>query len=97
MRVLVLLLSIGVLATGYSQAQSPTLVRLGTVIPAGKYLLIAASPPALMAATGQGNVLGPFTSRLSNAAIRLLSRVFSTPIARAAAVKPPYSTTEAKK
>ena len=35
MRVLALLLSIGLLATGYSQAQSPTLVRLGTVIPAG--------------------------------------------------------------
>jgi hypothetical protein len=46
----------------------------GTVIPAGKYLLIAASPPALMAATGQGNVLGPFTSRLSNAGERLRLR-----------------------
>ena len=36
-------------------------------------------------------------SRFSNAAIRLLRRVFSTPIARAAAEKPPYWTTEAKK
>jgi hypothetical protein len=45
----------------------------GTVIRAGGYLLVAASPSALMAATGLTNILGPFTDRLSNAgeALRL--------------------------
>lgn len=38
----------------------------GTVIPGRGYLVIAASPLDLMAATGLTNVLGPFTGRLSN-------------------------------
>ena len=36
-------------------------------------------------------------SRFSSAAMRRLRRVFSTPILRAAAEKPPYQTTDAKK
>jgi len=38
----------------------------GTVIAGKGYLVIAASPADLMAATGLTNVLGPFTGRLSN-------------------------------
>src|SRR5258705_768399 len=39
----------------------------GTVIGAGEYLVIAASPSALSMATGFRNALGPFSGRLSNA------------------------------
>src|SRR5688572_25660303 len=34
----------------------------GTVIRGGKYLVVAANPAALMAATGLTGVLGPFTN-----------------------------------
>lgn len=43
----------------------------GTVIRGDGYLVIAAAPVELMAATGLTNVLGPFTGRLSNAGDRL--------------------------
>jgi hypothetical protein len=46
----------------------------GTVIRAGGFLLVAASPSALMAATGLTNALGPFTDRLSNAGEELRLR-----------------------
>jgi hypothetical protein len=39
----------------------------GTIIPGGGYLVVAASPPDLAAATSLTNLLGPFTARLSNA------------------------------
>src|SRR3954470_9718356 len=39
----------------------------GTIIRSGAYLVVAASPPTLMTATGLTNVLGPFADRLSNA------------------------------
>ena len=38
----------------------------GTVIRGGKYLVVAADPAALMAATGLTGVLGPFASQLAN-------------------------------
>ncbi len=43
----------------------------GTVIPAGGYLIIAADPAALQAATGLSGVKGPFTGSLNNAGERL--------------------------
>ncbi len=39
----------------------------GTAIRGGKYLVIAANPPAVMAATGITGVLGPFSNSLNNA------------------------------
>ncbi|MDB6032452.1 MAG: CotH protein [Verrucomicrobiales bacterium] len=39
----------------------------GTVIGGGKYLVVAASPATLTAATGVANVVGPFIGQLSNA------------------------------
>ncbi len=39
----------------------------GTVIGAGRYLLVAADPAALMAATGLSGVLGPWANTLNNA------------------------------
>src|SRR5437764_3833711 len=38
----------------------------GTVIRAGRYLVVAISPATLNAQTGLTNLLGPFTGRLSN-------------------------------
>src|SRR5438034_2739467 len=38
-----------------------------TIVRGNGYLVVAASPTTLMAATGLTNVLGPFTGRLSNA------------------------------
>jgi hypothetical protein len=46
----------------------------GMVIPAGGYLVIAASPTALMNISGLTNVVGPFASRLSNGGERLRLR-----------------------
>ncbi|HXJ59861.1 MAG TPA: lamin tail domain-containing protein [Verrucomicrobiae bacterium] len=46
----------------------------GTVIGAGEYLVIAASPSALSMATGFRNALGPFSGRLSNAGEQLRLR-----------------------
>lgn len=46
----------------------------GSVIRAGEYLLVAASPSAQMVATGLTNILGPFTDRLSNAGEELRLR-----------------------
>ena len=46
----------------------------GTVIRAGGYLLVAASPSSLMAATGLTNSVGPFIDRLSNAGENLRLR-----------------------
>lgn len=46
----------------------------GTVIRGGGYLVVALSPPALMAASGLTNVVGPFLNRLSNAGERLRLR-----------------------
>src|SRR6185369_4977847 len=47
----------------------------GSVISGGGYLVVASSPVDLMNATGLTNVLGPFTSRLSNSgeALELLN------------------------
>ena len=42
-----------------------------TVIPGGGYLVVAASPSDLMAATGLTNVLGPYAGRLSNSGEKL--------------------------
>jgi hypothetical protein len=39
----------------------------GTIVPAGRHLVLAASPPALAALTGTSNIFGPFVDRLSNA------------------------------
>ena len=38
----------------------------GTVIPAAGYLVVAANPAAMQAATGSRGVLGPFTGQLNN-------------------------------
>jgi hypothetical protein len=38
----------------------------GTIIAGGGYLVVASSPPTLMAAAGLANVLGPFAGRISN-------------------------------
>ncbi|HWI58054.1 MAG TPA: lamin tail domain-containing protein, partial [Bacillota bacterium] len=38
----------------------------GTILPAGGYLVVAADPAALQAASGITNVVGPFSRRLSN-------------------------------
>ena len=46
----------------------------GTVIRTGAYLLVAADPAALQAATGLESVLGPFTGALANEGERLLLR-----------------------
>ena len=43
----------------------------GTVIPAGGYLVIAANPAALQAATGLPGILGPFSGQLSNSGERV--------------------------
>src|SRR5438093_443591 len=37
-----------------------------TIVRGGDYVLVALSPPTLMAVTGSTNVLGPFTGRLNN-------------------------------
>src|SRR5687767_7708880 len=46
----------------------------GTVIRAGGYLVVAASPSALATATGFANAVGPFVGRLSNAGEELRLR-----------------------
>jgi hypothetical protein len=46
----------------------------GTVIPGGGYVVIAANPPVLEAATGFSGALGPFSNRLSNAGESLTLR-----------------------
>lgn len=46
----------------------------GTVIRTGAYLLVAADPAALQAATGLENILGPFTGALANEGERLILR-----------------------
>jgi hypothetical protein len=43
----------------------------GTVIPGGGYLLVAANPAALQAASGRSGVQGPFTGSLNNGGERL--------------------------
>src|SRR5438105_7436415 len=43
----------------------------GTVIRGGGYLVVAIAPSALVANTGQTNILGPFSGRLSNSGERL--------------------------
>lgn len=39
---------------------------VGTVVPGGGYIVVAADPAALQAATGYAGALGPFTGRLAN-------------------------------
>ncbi|MCA9200419.1 MAG: tandem-95 repeat protein, partial [Planctomycetales bacterium] len=44
----------------------------GTVIPGGGFLVVAANPEEFTAATGQTNVMGPFSGRLANDGEELL-------------------------
>jgi len=61
-------MSVDVDMSGWSMSSGVTYIFAeGTVIPGGGYLIVALDPAGLAAATGQTNVLGPYTGHLSNA------------------------------